>query len=210
MSLVLEKSNIIKRPGGDAGRVVKKPVSIAGMERFLNSFRLYFIVVLIAAVVGTGYFIYVVYNDNISLVRQRIEQKEKGLADQRTELAKLKAAKVNLAELSEPAQKILQILPEKKELPSIIMQIEALAAKHNLFLAALDAADDKSAEVGKKRLPLQKLLINISLTGGDYYALKGFLADAEKNLRLFDVRSLAYAPDTKSFNLSLAAYYYNE
>lgn len=210
---VTKNSNAVK-PGSAGGVVIGQDKSrtqfVAAAEQFLRGYRLIFILTMVVCLLGAGLFIYSAYRANVTDMQALIAQKATALEQRQAELEKLKSTKINFAQLEGPAQKIVEVLPMSKDLPAIFVQMEALAVKHNLFLASLDVADDKDAAAGKKRLPLQKIIINISLTGGDYFALKGFLADVEKNLRLLDVRSLAYAPDTKSFNLALFAYFYND
>jgi len=192
------------------GRDKNRTQFVGAAEQFLRSYRLIFGLTVVICLLGTALFVYSVYVANVVDVRASINQKAAVLEQRQAELEKLKSIKINFTQLEGPAKKIVEVLPMSKDLPAIFVQMEALAVKHNLFLASIDVADDKDAAASKKKLPLQKLFINVSLTGGDYFALKGFLADVEKNLRLLDVRSLAYAPDTMSFNLSLAAYFYND
>jgi len=213
----LKNGNLPKPPQADArsggvviGRVKEKNQFTAAAEQFLRSYRLIFVLTIVVCLLGAVLFIYSVYVANVIDVQALLAQKATALEQRQAELEKLKSTKVSFAELEGPAKKILEILPSSQELPAIFVQMEALAVKHNLFLASIDVSNDKDAAASKKKLPLQKIIINISLTGGDYFALKGLLADVEKNLRLLDVRSLAYAPDTKSFNLSLAAYFFND
>jgi len=192
------------------GRVKEKNQFTAAADQFLRSYRLIFILTIVVCLLGMALFVYSVYVANVIDVQALLAQKATALEQRQAELEKLKSTKVGFAELEGPAKKIVEILPSGKELPAIFVQIEALAVKHNLFLASIDVSNDKDAAAGRKKAPLQKIIINISLTGGDYFALKGLLADVEKNLRLLDVRSLAYAPDTKSFNLSMVAYFFND
>lgn len=192
------------------GRVKEQARFVNAAEQFLRAYRLIFVLLIVVCLFGAALFVYSVYTTNVVDVQALLARNTVVLEQRQAELEKLKSTKINFAQLEGSAQKILDVLPMSKDLPAIFVQMEALAVKQNLFLASLDVADDKDAAAGKKRLPLQKIIINISLTGGDYFALKGFLADVEKNLRLLDVRSLAYAPDTKSFNISLAAYFYND
>jgi len=107
----------------------------------------------------------------------------------------------------------LQVLPDERDLPSVFVQLEALAYKHNLFLSTVDIAAEQSTGEEKRKkdkVELHKLVINLSLSGGDYFTLKNFLNDVENNLRLLDIRSIVYSPEGNTYNISMNTYYFGE
>ncbi len=107
-------------------------------------------------------------------------------------------------------QKIKSILPHDKDIAGLLVQFQQLAAKNNLLLAAINFNDlpDTSS---KDRSGIKKISINIDLIGGgkdSFEEIKDFVASLEINLRLFDIQSVLFKPDSASYSITLYAYYY--
>ena len=181
---------------------------LAFAEKFINLYYLV-TVILVVLLLATGAMLMVVVysNDDISTM---VTQREEVLASKKSELAKLQAMKTDYDNLEKSAQRILEVLPEGKNLPEIIVQLEELAKKNNLTMTNINIAEDKTViEVNSKanKSDVKKVILTTNLTGGDYFTLKSYLMDIEKNVRLLDIQSLAYSPVSNSYDLMLNTYY---
>lgn len=123
---------------------------------------------------------------------------------------------------TEDLEKLRNILPDEPDLPTLFVQVEALALAAHLNLNSVGFADlapsttttapatqglpeEKTVEETKPipvvqaaELPagIKHLNVNFTVSGGQGYGnLKDFLATIESSLRLLDIQSLSYAPD---------------
>ena len=192
---------------------VKKSGLIPVAEQFIKFYRLIFIVMAVLLIIICGAGIFSLYEPTIGSVKKAIADNQAVLAEKEQALNKLKSVKVSFDNIEESAQKILDVLPAEKDLPSLFVQLEALAFKHNLFLKTVDVSTpDKGIEETSesKKQELNKLVITLNISGGDYFTLKNFLADIEKNLRLLDIKSLSYTPQSNAYSLVIHTYYFGE
>lgn len=142
---------------------------------------------------------------------QNIDQNIKELADEYEQNAK-------------EIEKLMAILPKKEELASLLVQLEALAGAHGLFMGSVDfveaskksvktprvmpEADDLSLKSGAATSQItsapgslaenyKTLQVSLKLSGG-YAAFKKYLEALEKNVRLMDVSSLNVSSNSAS------------
>ncbi|MBT5337932.1 type 4a pilus biogenesis protein PilO [Candidatus Falkowbacteria bacterium] len=208
--------SMVKRKAGPtliSDGVKKKNGFINFAESFIRLYRLIFLLVVIIVLLAVSYGGYWLYKVNIVEWQGLIEKKQQTLDIKEQELNQLKSIKVSYEDLEDSSKKILQVLPDERDLPSVFVQLEALAYKHNLFLSTVDIAAEQSTGEEKRKkdkVELHKLVINLSLSGGDYFTLKNFLNDVENNLRLLDIRSIVYSPEGNTYNISMNTYYFGE
>ena len=165
------------------------------------------IVVVILLAIGSLIMMVVYSGDDISAM---VTKRQESLAGKQVELAKLTAMKTDYEQLEQSSQKILEVLPEDKNLPEIILQLEELAKKNNLTMTNINIAEDKPVAENNqnaKKVTIKKVILTTNLSGGDYFTLKNYLMDIEKNVRLLDIQSLAYSPVNNSYDLMLNTYY---
>lgn len=192
---------------------VKKDGIIPFAEQFIKFYRLILIVTIVVLIIVCSGGIWLIYEGTIRKVETKVADNQALLAEKEQSLSKLKSVKVSVENLEESAQKILAVLPAEKDLPNVFVQLEALAFKNNLFLRTVDIASPEEGVTDEgegKRLKLNKLVITLNVAGGDYFTLKNFLADIEKNLRLLDIKALSYLPQNNSYNLVINTYYFGE
>lgn len=123
----------------------------------------------------------------------------------------------------EDIRRIDQAFPTGPKSGDFLVLLETLSLKRNLNLKRVDLASlselkDSKAQPrpGGLTLPtaapgtIKEFPITLSI-GGSYDALKGFLADLEKNVRLIDIQSISFAapgrPDQFEFTLRGKTYY---
>ena len=179
-------------------------------ENFVKYFNVIFIVVFLSAVLGLGYLLYLFAGNDLDRIETLTGQNQKEFAVKQQKIEALKKIKTDYAEFGESINKIVEALPAKADLPGVFIQLESLAVKNNLLLNSVDIANpeaESEENAATTAAGLSKLSITISVSGGDYFALKKYLFDMENNLRIFDVKSIAYLPSEKSYNIVLTTYY---
>lgn len=167
--------------------------------------------VLILMVLGSGYYFILgpKYNSagkasraNLALAQIELEKRNQYYSD----LQKLvdNYQRISPAEI----QKLKLILPQGKDIPGLLVQFQSLATTNNLLLSSINF-NDISPISDKERI--KTLGISLSLFGGNqnsYTEIKNFIASLETNLRLLDVDSVFFAPDSSSYSIKIIAYYY--
>lgn len=140
----------------------------------------------------------------------------------REELQKIQEIKGRLSGLNqeyqakrEEIEKVFSVLPAKEEIPSLLVQIEALSGQNGMILKGIDFQEDSSRtqggqvsqsslqnEMAGNGLPaenlqaaaaisVKKMPVSLSLEGS-YVSLVNFLKAVENTLRLMDVESLDF------------------
>ena len=112
--------------------------------------------------------------------------------------------KISPAEIA----RIKMILPRDQDIPGLFVQFQELATKNNLLLGAINF-NDAPATSGSAEI--KKISINVDLVSSNdisYQEIKKFLASVETNLRLLDIDSVFFTPDSTNYSLTIIAYYY--
>lgn len=106
------------------------------------------------------------------------------------------------------------LLPDSVDNVSLILDINALAARSGLSLANVDVLTDDSTVSGKKGNEIARAnpvgSVDLSLSAiGTYSALQAFLAGIEKSARLLDVRDISVkGSDTGVYNYQMVVRLY--
>ncbi len=122
-------------------------------------------------------------------------------------------------------KKLDLILPNNKDIPNLLVQIEALANGSGVVLndLAITVSDEKTGskaqevrtgETAQEKTPTDYKVVGISLklTAG-YESFKNFLKAVENNLRLVDISSIGFTSQSSEkdnvfdFDVSLKTYY---
>lgn len=136
---------------------------------------------------------------------QSIEAESTKASAQRATLEHLRSAIKDIR--PEEFAKIDRMVPLGRDVPNLILQLEALASETGILLkhVALQegrGGDDKSLPKGVKSVDLV-----VTVTGGDYATLKRFLEAAEKSGRILDVRNFTFSRGLQSYTINVQAYY---
>jgi len=205
-------SELPKLPTTDNKPPLQKSVGgsfAANAEAFVKYYQLIAIILVIVLVIAGGTGLYALYGSNIDSLKFEKERAAKVLSDKQTEMEKLKNIKIGYETIELSGQKILDILPLEKDIPSILVQLETMANSNNLSMSALNISEPLPAGAGEEAqaAKVKQVILTVSLIGGNYFDLKNYLADLEKNMRLMDVRSIVYTPASKTYSLTVNAYY---
>lgn len=96
-------------------------------------------------------------------------------------------------------QLLTDLLPGRRDIPGILMQLEAIANQSGVQLAGItvgEATVDQPA--AKSGDPVGELMLSVTVTNGGYGQVKRFVELVETNLRLMDIRSLSFTGATQS------------
>jgi hypothetical protein len=117
----------------------------------------------------------------------------------------------NYADISsEERERIDAMLPDEIDEAGLFTLFETLAQKNKIIVLGVDISEKESAE-NIKNLGITEVQSSLNLTAGpdsedSYGDFKKFLADVEANLRLMDIISVNYTPETATYTLNLKTY----
>lgn len=209
------------------------------LNSFWNFLDKYFVcisLVVLISVLALGYFfIFSGYLYNIKKLKQDVPQKNEEISQLKNYIEDLESLKKNYGVVSNDLVKSLDImLPEKENIPDLLVWMEALAAGSGLRLLGIDVSreefDTQKGRVGNKieflpgisfsfkefkdenllasnNLKPQSLNITLKVTSADYYALKDFLMALEKSLRVMDVQGFSYTPTDSEYVINIRSYF---
>lgn len=168
-------------------------------------------VLLVILIVGSGYFFVLEpkFRESGQGSKVNLDLTKTELLKRQQYLEQLKALIENYNKIS-PAEinRIKMILPRDKDIPGLFVQFQELATKNNLLLAAINFND---APATTETTGLKKISINVDLISSSeisYQAIKKFIASVETNLRLLDIDSIFFIPNSSNYSLTILAYYY--
>ena len=174
------------------------------------SFILFFVVVVIFVL---GWFLFVgpEYEQMKRIGSLDYLEKLNDYQEKQGELAALKALEQDYQELNfTEVRKLSQVLPPVEDLINIYGQMDGLAKELGLDLTSISISPEAS-QMAEAETTSGVGVANISVNLSSietYSALKGFLEEIEKNIRLLDLSSFSYSPNTNAYSLSFTTYYY--
>lgn len=166
------------------------------------------IISIISFLISIGLFFLVVMPiwSSIETLKEEISQKNEKLSQLDKLLVKTEELKEEYQAAQEELEKIFLALPEKEELPRLLVEFRTLASANGMLLESVGfsqaeekekvskkSAGTKGKTEQSKRFPFfPSLGVKLQLTG-PYEAFKGYLGAIEKNVRLIDVRSISFS-----------------
>ncbi|MBI2050612.1 MAG: hypothetical protein HYT31_02295 [Parcubacteria group bacterium] len=114
---------------------------------------------------------------------------------------------------SDALRDIEDFLPSDPGTPQLLTSLEAIAASSGVLIDGIEFVIPEGEEAAKAAsglsLPSGVSFVEVALAvaSSPYDALKALLANIEANLRLMDVIAVAYSPASKSYTITLRAYY---
>lgn len=157
----------------------------------MNKQGLTIIVFIIAAVLLGWQFFRPAFNE-VTILRENLKTWQTKLSETQNLKEKFESLKIKYAGMSDEADRIFKAVPQKEDLPSLLVLLEDLSSGSGLLLDGIDFKAVKNDD--KKTLAasgLKELTVEMSLTGSQE-ALRSFLKAVEGNLRLMDVSSINF------------------
>lgn len=114
-----------------------------------------------------------------------------------------------------------RILPEQKDIPEIISQLEAIARQSGVQIVSMNIAElkEQEAQSARQRLQsqtgqktastteIQKLNLQLDVAAHNYESMKRFIESLQSHVRVMDVQRFAYSPDNQSHTVNVITYY---
>jgi cell division protein FtsB len=170
---------------------------------------LLFLIIVVFATLA--YFLLMPQYMHLADTRSKIVSEKQTLDEETNTLAATNKLLKNYGDIS-PADeaKINVMLPTTADEPGIFSLFEFLAGRNKLSVLALDISEKEAAEDLKNLGVTQvQVAINLAASPGSkdqYGDFKRFLADLEANMRLMDVISINYSPESSSYILNVNTY----
>jgi hypothetical protein len=186
-----------------------KPKEEPEMKKKTSSSLL--LILLIAIFTVAGYLLVWPEYGRLVDAQEKIISQKKALEDESNSFRGTNKLIENYADISsEKREKIEMMLPSEVDEAGLFSLFESLAQKNKIIVLAVDISE-KEAAGDLKNLGVSEVQVSLNLTAGPdsenaYGDFKNFLADLEENLRLIDLISINYTPETTSYTLNLKTY----
>jgi Tfp pilus assembly protein PilO len=166
--------------------------------------KFYWVIVLVVFIAALFFEYFILIKPQVEQLRNGgeldLEARQNILKEQKNYLAKLQqlkeeSDKINRTEL----EKINYVLARKISVPDILNQIKILSEQSDLEMTNF------SFEYGGKVLTL-----NMKFEKGTYHAVKEYLSQIEKNIRIMDIKEISISNVGGSLSLTIQSYYMEE
>ncbi len=143
--------------------------------------------------------------------RAKIVSKSQALQDESKIFSDINKLLKNYDEISsEDKEKIEAMLPNEIDEAGLFTLFEFLAKKNKIIVLGVDISEKESTEI-LENSGVMEIQASLNLTAGpdsedSYNDFKKFLTDLEANLRLMDIVSINYTPETATYALNLKTY----
>lgn len=149
------------------------------------------VIILILGFIGIVVLLDIPKVQNIFDLRNQIENQKKTLEKNQYLIGVVEKLRESYEINKETLNKLEYIVPGEQEVPNLIVQLEAIAAKGGLILGEIGfPTEDKNTVTNQD---YKSSTININLTG-NYASFERFLSAIEENIRLMDVESITFTP----------------
>lgn len=115
-------------------------------------------------------------------------------------LESLKTASKTLASLGEIPEQLSLAVPEDKDMPNLITELEALAAKNNIIIPAIQVTEGSGSGTGTSN---NGVSVSFAVSGS-FEEINNLIASLEKDIRFMNIKSVSISSgDEGSMSLSL-------
>jgi len=193
--------------------VNKKITSVLGKKyiELLNKYFKFIAILLSVIVLFFGY-LFVVYpkwqtKERLSNQLSILDQEIGDLSANKEFLSQYSA---KLLEFTPKEERDLTLaLPDKFDLPSIIVQLTELASDNKFIVENISAEEvnGNNGLIGNlKRIDIEMVVNGVE--GSDYGNFSKFIDALESSIMIFDVRAISFTPGEMGYQLELSTYYY--
>lgn len=137
-------------------------------------------------------------------------------------LDSLKKAQTSLTQLGDIPTQLSVAVPADKDMPNLITELEAIAAKYKMILPTISVSDGSSSAASTSSLgsatpasstaPANTVSVSIAVPGS-FEAFTGLISDLEKDVRFMNIKSVSISSTTDekgatimSLSLQMEAY----
>lgn len=109
-------------------------------------------------------------------------------------LDSLKKAQTTLTQLGDIPTQLSVAVPEDKDMPNLITELEAVAATYKIILPAISVSDSATATTGATADPATSSpnAVTISIAAPASFAgINGLIADLEKDIRFMNIKTVS-------------------
>ena len=123
------------------------------------------------------------------------------IAEANKKLDSLKKAQTTLTQLGDIPTQLSVAVPEDKDMPNLITELEAVAAKSGMILPTIAVSDGSSATPAAGTTPVAVAAtgnaITISIaTPGTFETINSLISDLEKDIRFMNIKSVSISSAT--------------
>lgn len=163
------------------------------------------IIVFVSFLAGVsiiGLYSYPVLQD-LKVLREQVVKTKKQKVDLNAEVSRLRAYLTEAEKIStDDRARIDLALPETSEILKLAMDLETLANRNGLLMANITLAEAGLQPTGEPQRGVVTVTMDLR---GNYQALKNYLGDIVRDLRILNIEELGFAPDLDLGVASLAA-----
>lgn len=130
------------------------------------------------------------------------------LQERQAHIGKLDAAAVAFKAINEEKKaKLAAVVPTQPDVPGILVAMDEIAKENGFVMTAIDTIVDEKvvSPAGNKTVRM-----SVNMVGGTYEQFKALLGDISRSLRLFDVQSVVFTPNSGNYSMIMRAYFYVE
>ncbi len=174
------------------------------------------LIILILAIIGLGFFLVKPGISQIKDLRLEANSKKEELTNIQEFLAKFEVLKKQYEGGEAKLKKAEQVLPQKPDIPGILVQLETLASENGLLLEDINYSLPVIGQAGTAKEAFRKVAIDLEIAGS-YKSFKGFLVSVQNNLRIMDISDINLSAQIKeteggtiisyTYNLTMNVYY---
>lgn len=180
------------------------------------------LIVIIATVICSGLIVFLLIFPAFEKIRTlgaELKLEKESLDREKEAVEQLSVLEKEYLAVLEERKKIGDILPQDRDIPGLLVQLEAISSENGLVLEAVNFVEEKpKIFLGEGEvLVTEYKTLDVSLDLlGSYKAFKSFIKAVEENIRLMDIVSSDFAGEGEggtvasnilSFNVKLKTYY---
>jgi len=127
------------------------------------------------------------------------------IADANKKLESLKKAQTTLTQLGDIPEKLSVSVPEDNDMPNLITELEAVAARHGMVLPSIGVSDGTALiqSTGTESAGSSASSVTISIASlGSFEDISAFMTDLENDVRFMNIKSVSIGTVTDSSGAS--------
>lgn len=172
-----------------------------------NNNSIFYAGVTVVIVVASFFYTWKSIIPKLSENKAKSAQLDINIASATMKLDSLKKAQTTLTQLGDIPTQLSVSVPEDKDMPNLITELEAVASKYKIVLPTITVTDGASAAAvvgtGTPASSTNTVIIGLSAPSS-FENIQAFIADLEKDIRFMNIKSVSIssAKDEKGVNIT--------